>query len=338
MKVLLYDSTNAFFTPGGKTTHALKLQKEIANLGVQIEFTRWWDQSQKDSELIHFLQPDPVMARQAKQRGMKTFCSFIFDYETNKPKLQQLYARGKICLRELSSPKDSLFWTGLQYMDTVHFMHENDRKTALEYFPKYLTADRTIIIPHAYDPADMNISGEKDAPNMNLPEKFLISVANISSRKQSLLLARYAKEAQVPIVFLGGHLDTDPYYIQFKKEVDNKYVFYPGYISKEAKDYLLKKASGYVLLSLGESGCIAVYESAAYSIPILLSNLPWAWGYEEPNHIFFCDYNKKDIALKQLRSFFENARKLEKPPFTIHTWAEVAQRYVEQYDKLINFR
>lgn len=335
MKVLLYDSTNAFFTPGGKTTHALKLQKEISKLGVQIEFTRWWDQSQKDGDLIHFLQPDPVLARLARQRGMKTFCSLIFDYETNKSRQQQLFARGKIFLRELSSPKDSLYWTGLRYMDTVHFMHENDRKTALDYFPRYLNKERTVIIPHAYDPEDMNISSEKDAPQIELPNKFLISIANISPRKQPLLLAKYAKEAQVPIVFLGGHLDTDPYYIEFLKVVDNRYVFYPGYISKESKDYLLKKASGYVLLSLGESGCIAVYEAAAYNIPILLSNLPWAWGYEEPNNIFFCNYHNKNIAVDQLRSFYNNSGKLEMPPFVIHTWADVAQRYVEQYGKLI---
>ena len=32
MKVLLYDTTFAFLTPGGKTTHAVKLQKEISRL------------------------------------------------------------------------------------------------------------------------------------------------------------------------------------------------------------------------------------------------------------------------------------------------------------------
>mgnify|MGYP000352710305 CR=1 FL=1 len=34
-----------------------------------------------------------------------------------------------------------------------------------------------------------------------------------------------------------------------KAEIDKKYVFYPGYVSKEWKDCIEKNASGYVLLS-----------------------------------------------------------------------------------------
>lgn len=336
MKVLLHDTTNAFFTPGGKTTHALKLQKEISKLGVDVEFTRWWDMSQSDSDIIHFLHPNPIMARQAHERGIKTFCSLIFDYESSKSKLQQQYARIRMRLRELSSPKDSLFWTALSEMDVVHFMHSYDRATALKYFPRLLREEKTVIIPHAYDPSDMFLSDSETKLSFQVPEKFLISVANISPRKQTLFLARLAKKAKTPIVFLGGHVDTDPYYQTFLKEIDNQYVFYPGYISKEEKDLVLQKAAGYVLLSLGESGCIAVYEAAAYKIPILLSNLPWAWGYEEPRNISFCDQQDESMALNQLKGFYDAAGKLDHTPFTIHTWGDVARMYVEQYQKLLD--
>lgn len=54
MKVLLYDQTNAYLTPGGKTIHALKLRQEIAKLGVDIQFARWWDKSQEDADIMHF--------------------------------------------------------------------------------------------------------------------------------------------------------------------------------------------------------------------------------------------------------------------------------------------
>ena len=81
-------------------------------------------------------------------------------------------------------------------MDFVHFMHEQDRKTALSYFPKYLKKEQTIIIPHAYDPTDMDISEDLDIAKMGFPNKYLISCANISERKQSVLLAKYAKKSK----------------------------------------------------------------------------------------------------------------------------------------------
>ena len=84
MKVLLIDTTNAFFTPGGKTTHALKLQQEISKLGVDIQFARWRDKSQEDSDIVHFLGYTPIMVKQVKAKGMKTVFSMIFDFESNK--------------------------------------------------------------------------------------------------------------------------------------------------------------------------------------------------------------------------------------------------------------
>ena len=54
----------------------------------------------------------------------------------------------------------------------------------------------------------MYISGSLDIAEMHFPEKYLVSVANISERKQTVKLARYAKKANVPIVFLGSMIMT----------------------------------------------------------------------------------------------------------------------------------
>lgn len=69
MKILIYDTNNAFHTFGGKTTHALKLQQEISKLGIDIQFAQWWNKSQEDADIIHFLTPDIRVARLAKQKG-----------------------------------------------------------------------------------------------------------------------------------------------------------------------------------------------------------------------------------------------------------------------------
>lgn len=337
MKVLLFDTTNAFLTPGGKTTHALKLQQEISKLGVDIQFARWWDKGQEDADVIHFLSPDENVAKLAKLQGKKTFLSMIFDFESSKSERDKQIRMLKNKLVDIVPGLSSsgAYWHALPYMDKVQFMHQYDRDTALRYFPKYLNAKKTLIIPHAYDPAEMNISDNLDITEMKYPAKYLVSVANISPRKQTLKLAKIAKQAKVPIVFMGSHLNDDAYFQAFEQEIDNKYVFYPGYVSKEWRDCIEKNASGYVLLSQGESGCIAVYEAAAYNLPLLLSNLPWAWGYDSPSDIFFCDQQDIEKAVSQLNHFYEKSGKLEHTPFCIHTWTEVAKMYVQQYESMV---
>ena len=90
------------------------------------------------------------------------------------------------------------------------------------------------------------------------------------------------------------------------------------------------------MFSLGESGCIAVYEAAAYKMPLLLSNLPWAWGYDSPTDLYFCDQQDEDKSVLQLKTFYSQAGKLDHTPFKIYTWHDVAKLYVEQYQHLLN--
>ncbi len=336
MKVVLFDIAYAFLIPGGKTTHALKLHQELSGLGIDVEFARWWDESQKDCDIIHFLAPIIYYPKLAKEKGKKTVISLIFDFESNKSSEAQLKTRVKNKLIDtLPFTKGNSYWHSLPYYDKVIFMHRYDKETALRYFPRQLNENKTTIIPHAYDPADMFISDHLNIADMGFPSKYLISCAHIAPRKQSVLLARYAKKAQVPVVFTGAAGDSESYFKEFQEEIDNRYVFYPGYVGKEQKDCIEQNASGFVLLSLGESGCIAVYEAAAYRLPLLLSDLPWAWGYDTPTDISFCDYKNSGKAVMQLKEFYDKAEKLDRTPFKIHTWSEVAQLYSDLYREIL---
>lgn len=338
MKVLLYDMTCAYLTPGGKATHAHKLFQEISKLGVDVQYARWWDEAQKDFDLIHFLAPVTDIARRAKSLGKKTFFSMLFDHETSKSGYEKMKAlvRHRIAMNlPFGLSARFGYWNALPYMDRIQFMHEYDRRTALKFLSGYIDAKKTLIIPHAYDPADMYLGKACEIRTMKYPSKYLVSCANISRRKQTVLLARYAKKAQVPVVFMGSRNENDPYYKEFLAEIDNRYVFYPGYVSREWRDCIEANASGYVLLSTGESGCIAVYEAAAYKMPLLLSNMPWAWGYDSPTDISYCDWCHEELAVKQLQQFYEKAGRLDHLPFNALTWAEVAKMYVRQYEEIL---
>lgn len=338
MKVLIHDSTCAFLTPGGKTTHAHKLKQEIGKLGVDIDFARWWDGTQSDADVIHFLDPSVHLVQQAKERGIKTFFSMIFDFASSLCETEKAIAALKYRLianlpRRISNRFG--YWNALPYFDRIQFMHKYDQETALRYFPKYIDGQKTVLIPHAYDPEDMFISDNLNISEKGYPEKYLVSCANISERKRTLKLARLAKKAKVPIVFMGSRNLNDPYFKAFEQEVDNKYVFYPGYVSREWRDCIERNASGYVLLSLSESGCIAVYEAAGYKLPLLLSNLPWAWGYDKPTDISFCDADEEAMAVNQLKEFYCRANRLDHKPFNATTWSDVAKLYVAEYTKIL---
>ena len=335
MKVLLHDTTCSFLTPGGKTTHAVKLQQEISKLGVDIEVARWWDASQSDADIVHFLALDMPLARSCKAHGMKTFYSMIFDYETNRPpREQRRHILKNRILDKVPRLAGNRYWRALEFIDRVQFMHTADQETACRFFPRFISPDTTVVIPHAYDPADIRISDGLDIRACEFPEKYLVSCANISQRKQSVLLARLAKKARVPVVFIGSRNQRDPYYLSFKAEVDNKYVFDPGFVTREWRDCIERNASGFVLLSQGESGCIAVYEAAAYNLPLLLSDLPWAKHYEDPTDVFFCDFNNIENAVAQLRAFYDSASVLDHMPFRARTWGDVAKMYVREYESL----
>jgi glycosyltransferase involved in cell wall biosynthesis len=334
MKVLLFDTTNAFLTPGGKMVHALKLRQELSKLGVDIAFSRWWDESQSDCDIIHFLAADVRTARLAKTHGKKTVINLLMDFESNKSEIKKLCTMLIYKMIDCLPVKEKFYWKSFPYFDKFIFMHRYDRDTALRYFPR-IDKNKTIIVPHAYDPEDMFISNDLDISDKKFPAKYLVSCANIVPRKQSVLLAQYAKTAQTPIVFIGKGNGEDPYFKLFQQEIDNQYVFYPGYVSREWKDCIERNASGFILLSQAESGCIAVYEAAAYQLPLMLSDLPWAWGYDTPKDITFCNFRNKNQAVRQIKKFYDRSGKLDHFPFAAYSWQEVAKMYHEIYAELL---
>lgn len=336
MKVLLYDSTQAYLSNGGKTTHAVKLCRALQDNGVDAQFAEWWNVNQADADIIHSL--TPFMGNDinvAKSKGIKTVLTLIMDVQTNlnkgKQRTQILKERLVNCLPVKVSSKFSINPI-LEKFDEITFMHEYDRLTALRYY-KNIDVEKTVIIPHAYDAKDFGIGGD-DIRKYNLPSKYIISCANISPRKQSVLCAKLCKKAKVPVVFIGGN-SNDKYFEEFKQLVDNRYVFYLGFVSREDKDLLHRYASGFILLSVGESGCMSVFDAAAYGLPLLLSDLPWAWGYQDPKSIRFCNIRNNANAIAQISSFYSDAKRNDFPSFNVKTWNQIAKEYIQVYNMVL---
>lgn len=335
MKVLLYDETPAYLCHGGKQVLVQKLYENLSALGVTVEYARWWDSAQ-ECDLIHSFSVSPGMVWAAQQAGVGFVLTHIVDRLTNlsgtKRRFRQL---GGYAIRNLLPERLArlLPWHVPSDIDSFVYLHEFDLEAAVSIYG--VPRVKTRVIPHG---CDINQIACLQSGSRN-ERSHLISIASIVPRKNSLLLAKAARRARVPIVFLGKPFnEQDQYYQRFLKFVDDKWVIYPGYVSEEDKKQWLTDSSGFVLFSEAESGCIAVYEAATAGLPMLLSNRPWAWAYGKQPAIQYVDLNDESLIADRLRVFFEASRRLDGMTFPVLTWEEIAREYIAVYKSVLGGR
>ncbi|RZK10769.1 MAG: glycosyltransferase [Flavobacterium sp.] len=332
MKVLLFDTTQSYLSPGGKQVHAQKLFENLPKVGVEVEYARWWDPNQS-FDIVHFFGYNaPYLINSIKKKNKKTVLTQIMDAQTNfSPMKKKVYGWGAKMINALPSRVRSKFnMSYLNEYDALVYMHKFDKKTAIEIF--HVDSNKTAVIPHASDSVEI---GKVDPLPDGLPKKYLVSAGSIVERKRPVLLAQMAKKAKVPVVFIGSGHESDSYFQEFKTLVDNKYVFYLGFVSQETKISVLLQGSGFVLLSTAESGCIAVYEAASLGLPLLLPDLLWAQCYADPKEIHFCSCKNFHVSVQQLHSFYSIAERRAYPSFRVHTWEEIAYKYKEVYESIL---
>jgi glycosyltransferase involved in cell wall biosynthesis len=333
MKVLFSYPTPYFLAHGGAQVLTESIMKAVAGLGVEVEPERWWDEHQK-GEILHYVtRPLSVNVGFAKEKGYKVMMTDLLDQTASRSRrqlfLQKIFTRfaqavlpGGLTLR--------LSWDVFQKLDAMVFAVSHEWEVA-----KYLfnaTPDRGYIIGHGLEEEDVR-EVSQPAPEGD----YLVSVATITQRKNTLLLARSARAAQAPVIFLGKpYTQDDPYYKEFLGLVDNKYVRYPGFVTREEKYRLLREARGFVHLSQFESGCIAVYEAAAAGLPLLLSDLPWArHGYPGATRLEFVNLNSPAGIIEHLKMFYAKAHRQKEQTFPVLTWRQVGQKYIAIYEKIL---
>jgi glycosyltransferase involved in cell wall biosynthesis len=332
MKVLLFDTTQSYLTPGGKQVHAQKLYENLPKVGVEVEYAQWWNPNQQFDVMHFFGYNAPYLIDALRKKHKKTVLTQIMDAQTNfSTRKKKLYSLGFDLLKLMPARVQSKFYTTyLNQYDALVYMHKFDKATAVDLFE--VQESKTFVIPHASDTLKAN---DRIYNEIALPEKYLVSVGSITERKRSVLLAQTAKEARVPLVFIGPGVDADPYFKQFLSMVDNAYVFYPGFVDQQKKIDILAKASGFALLSTAESGCIAVFEAASLGLPLFLPDLLWAKCYQEPREIIFSKCDDVRQTAKDLSTFYQKAERKRYPSFKVHTWEEIAGMYKKVYETVL---
>lgn len=337
MRVLLSDTTFSYLYPGGKQVMAVRLVESLRRLGVQADFENWHDPN-LDPDVVHVMGFNDVgNLRELKRRGKRLVFTHILDWITNsgEPAIRRKEWSNR-AVRMLPSRFDRFFaWRAIPLFDAVCYMNQGDRDTGIRLYN--LDPKRTHAIRLGVE--DIQSYGVRPVggPVEEIPERYLVSVASIVPRKNQLFLARACRAAGVPVVFVGhpGNEQGD-YFREFKALVDSKVVFYFRDAPEALKRRLLWNASGFVLLSLGESGCIVVSEAGATGLPILLADLPWAKDYEDPHGIRYASPFDQAAATREISRFYESARRRDTPSFRVRTWREVAEMYRDVYREVLD--
>ncbi len=305
----------------------------LNQIGVSAEPARWWDNKQIGDIIHHIGRPSIQNVRLAHEKGFKVVMTDLLDQTASRSSgrlfLQRNFRRVFASLVPRFTSR--LDWEVFHEIDAMVYSVGHEWEVAKYVFG----ADRKkgYVVPHGLE---KDVLEQLGRPQQE--EDYLISVATIHPRKNSVLLAEAARVAQMPVVFLGKpYSEDDAYFQTFRRLIDNKFVRYPGFVSTAEKFQYLRGSRGFVLLSQFESGCIAVFEAAGAGLPLLLSDLPWARkSYPAAREIAFTDLSSPERVAAELKHFYNSAHRKSISNFPILSWDEVALQYRTIYDDLLS--
>ena len=333
MKVIFSHYAPFFLAHGGAQTIIEEIMRGLRNKGVDVEPERWWDENQTGDVLHYIARPIKSNVLLAKKHGFKTVMTDLLDTVAARSPaklfLNRTIVRG--VTRFAPGMTDRVAWDVYRELDAMIFSlsHESDVAQYLFAAPP----ERCHVMPWG-----LRAEAIADLAKPQAEEDYLISIASIVPRKNTVRLARAAREAQVPILFVGKPLaHSDDYFREFQSLIDNKFVRHAGFVAEEEKYRLLRGARGFALLSWGESGCVAAYEAAAAGLPLFLNDAPWArTGYPGANPIQFAKADAHSDVVSGLRKFYSTAHRMTRTTFPILSWDQVAERHIALYQQLLN--
>jgi glycosyltransferase involved in cell wall biosynthesis len=329
VKILIDHQLPFMLAHGGLQTQIERTKEALEQAGLEVEYLRWWDDSQK-GDIIHFFgRANPSHIDFAHAKGMKYVMSELLTGQGSRSDTQ-LKIQGVLerALRKLVPPTflANFRWDAYHKADAVIVGTSwEEEVVGLLFAPPRKTIH---VIPNGVEEVFFADPGQT-TPRGNE----LVCTATITPRKRVLELANAAVSAKVPVRILGNpYGQNDPYFQQFlalaKREPE--FVRYTGAVSSRLElAHIYQKARGFVLLSTMESRSLSAEEAAAAGCPLLLSKLPWARSTFAENATY-CPISNTQSTADILRSFYDRAAELPKPPPPCR-WSDVAIQMLQIY-------
>lgn len=332
MKVLIDHQLPFLLAHGGLQIQIERTKEALEAIGVEVEYLRWWDDSQ-NGDIVHFFgRANPSHIDFAHAKGMKYVMSELLTGQGSRSRTQ-LRAQALV-ERTLRAFVPATFlvnfrWDAYHKADACIFLTGWEAEVGRLLFSP--PAHRLHVVPNGVE-SEFFI-----APN-NLIQRGdeLVCTATITERKRVLELAEAAVAARLPVRILGSpYGKDDPYYLRFSAlaQKHSDFVRYTGPVNNRADlARIYQSARGFVLLSTMESLSLSALEAAASGCPLLLSDLPWArctFGHTAN----YCPIDHTLPTATSLRNFYDSAPNLPRPAMPCR-WVDVANQLVRVYQRL----
>lgn len=319
MRKVVFNTWNgAFFNPGGGEVQLLNSKTALEDKGFNIAPFNLWS-PQKDISLLHQFSINfgvEHVVKEYKNHGIKIALSPIY---WHRPEKESLFYQHVKSLLDLS---DIIFTNSESETNLLsnHFSVSQFKflKTRNSITDHYLTLG----------------ASEQFRRNFNIHNKFILSVANIDSRKNTHLLLEATKDFGIQVILIG-HIRDPQYWDSFRQ--DYKHYKYLGPITDTE---LLKSAyracEVFALPSLCETPGIAALEAASQGAKIVITTegatreyfKDFAF-YASPTDVK-CINQSIDLALNSKSN--DNQIKYIRDNFT---WEKTAIDIIEGYNRLL---
>ena len=333
MKVLIDHSSPFLLAHGGLQIQIEETKQALEEVGVDVEFLRWWEETQR-GDIIHFFgRPTGAYIDFAHQKNIRVVISELLT--GLGARTQRAIGFQRIIIQLVRKLTPSAVWAKMAW----DAYEKADRVVALtsweaELMHRIFNAppDRVVVIPNGVANAFF-LARDSSVRRRD----WLICTATITPRKRVLELAQAAVQAQVPVRIIGrAYADNDAYaqtFFDFAGR-NSKYIQYDGPIEDRrllARAY--RESRGFVLLSEMESLSLSALEAAACECPLLLSDLPWARSSFNTSATY-CPVANAMVTAKILRRFYDAAPNLRLAPKPLG-WTQVGQQLKTLYEGLL---
>jgi hypothetical protein len=337
MKVLIDHHEPFAFAPGGLKVQIEQTLSGLRDIGVSADYFRWWDTSQA-ADILHFFGiPHSSYLARAQAKGMKVVITHLLTHTCNRPsgkrKVQAAVTRLLLGAPLFRPVCDRMGWVSLRRADAVVVGLKIEADVMRQIWD--INPNRLHVIPLGL-PDMFRETSIAPLQSEQLPTgPFLITVGTICRRKYSVELARFANEAQVPIVFVGQSLpEESDYWTDFLSLCKSDFVWHYPYCEDARSLAALYAASlGFVHFSTGENWCLAAHEAAGCRRSLLLRDQPWSRECFGRSATF---WTPETFTASTLKAYFLACQKPDPHPHsTLISWTAVAERLQALYLDLL---
>lgn len=177
-----------------------------------------------------------------------------------------------------------------------------------------------------------------------VPGRYILAVARFVPEKGLLdLIKAFGLIKNTCQLVIAGDADHETEYSRkIKKIADNdERIVLTGYIKGEELNQVYSYAHLFVMPSYHEGLPIALLEAMAYSLPVLVSDIPAHKEVDLPQERFFRCGDLEDLALKIGTLFEKRLSESEKRSYELqitkkYNWLSISKQTVSVYEKIVN--